>query len=89
MLYEDILSPNKSCSWMPNMLVIGPQKTGSTALHAFLNLHTSVTTSLPSKDTFEEVQFFNSRNYGKGLDWYESCFPPTKEVYQSISFLSI
>ena len=31
--------------------------------------------SYPSKETFEEVQFFSGKNYQKGVDWYMDHFP--------------
>ena len=66
---------NKSCEQLPKFLVVGPQKTGTTALYTFLTMHPSIQASLTSKDNFEEVQFFNGKNYAKGLDWYMDFFP--------------
>ena len=71
----EIFSPNKSCHRLPNFLVIGPQKTGTTALHAFLNMHPNVVSSVASPEHFEEVQFFSGKNYLNGLDWYQQFFP--------------
>ena len=34
--HMQIWSPNKNCQKLPDFLVIGPQKTGTTALHQFL-----------------------------------------------------
>ncbi|KAG4077522.1 hypothetical protein HA402_002949 [Bradysia odoriphaga] len=70
-----IWSKNKSCDSLPKFLVIGPQKTGTTALYTFLSMHNSVSSNLPTPDTFEEIQFFNKNNYYRGLDWYMSFFP--------------
>ena len=42
-------------SLLPQLLVIGPQKTGTTALSTFLQLHPSILANHPSKETFEEV----------------------------------
>lgn len=64
-----IWSKNKSCESLPSFLVLGPQKTGTTALYTFLSMHPSIASNLPSPDTFEEIQFFNAKNYEKGLDW--------------------
>lgn len=64
-----IWSYKKSCQHLPKFLVIGPQKTGTTALYTFLSMHPNITANTPSKETFEEIQFFNGRNYYKGLDW--------------------
>lgn len=70
-----IWSRSKSCDSLPKFLVIGPQKTGTTALYTFLSMHPSVASNQPSPDTFEEIQFFNGNNYYRGLDWYMSFFP--------------
>ncbi|XP_037073073.1 LOW QUALITY PROTEIN: bifunctional heparan sulfate N-deacetylase/N-sulfotransferase 2-like [Pollicipes pollicipes] len=63
------------CQRFPRLLVLGPQKTGSTALFTFLGLHPTLLASRPSPDTFEEVQFFNGNNYLNGIDWYLNFFP--------------
>lgn len=76
--HQAIWSANKSCEQLPKFLVIGPQKTGTTALYTFLSMHPAIVSNYPSLETFEEVQFFNGRNYYKGLDWYMSFFPVPK-----------
>uniref|UniRef100_A0A672RUT5 Bifunctional heparan sulfate N-deacetylase/N-sulfotransferase 1 n=1 Tax=Sinocyclocheilus grahami TaxID=75366 RepID=A0A672RUT5_SINGR len=48
---------------------------GTTALYLFLGMHPDLTSNYPSKETFEEIQFFNGRNYHKGIDWYMEYFP--------------
>ncbi|ELK07598.1 Bifunctional heparan sulfate N-deacetylase/N-sulfotransferase 4 [Pteropus alecto] len=73
--HKDIWSREKTCDHLPKFLIIGPQKTGTTALCLFLLMHPSVASSLPSPQTLEEVQFFNGNNYHKGLDWYMAFFP--------------
>ena len=74
----EIYSPNKSCSQLPDFLIVGPQKTGSTALYSFLKLHPNIVSNDPSPQTFEELQFFNNdKNYLAGLDWYKEYFPVT------------
>lgn len=73
-----IWSSTKSCEQLPKFLVIGPQKTGTTALYTFLLMHPAIVSNYPSPVTFEEVQFFNGRNYYKGLDWYMNFFPVPK-----------
>ena len=50
--------------------MLGPQKTGTTALYTFLGLHSALSHNTPSPHTFEEVQFFSSNNYYRGLDWW-------------------
>jgi heparan sulfate N-deacetylase/N-sulfotransferase NDST2 len=67
--HQRIWSHNKTCEQLPRFLVIGPQKTGTTALYTFLALHPDISSNFPSMDTFEEIQFFNGKNYYRGLDW--------------------
>lgn len=53
------------------MVIIGPQKTGSTALHFFLKQHPLLVPNSPTKHAFEEIQFFSSDYYyAKGMEWY-------------------
>ncbi|GCC37340.1 hypothetical protein chiPu_0015844 [Chiloscyllium punctatum] len=73
--HKDIWSKEKTCDRLPKFLIIGPQKTGTTALHFFLSLHPGVTSNFPSPVTYEEIQFFNGANYNKGIDWYMEFFP--------------
>uniref|UniRef100_A0A8C9TLM7 [heparan sulfate]-glucosamine N-sulfotransferase n=1 Tax=Scleropages formosus TaxID=113540 RepID=A0A8C9TLM7_SCLFO len=73
--HKDIWSKEKTCDRLPKFLVVGPQKTGTTALHYFLTLHPAIASSFPSQLTFEEVQFFSGSNYHRGIDWYMEFFP--------------
>lgn len=75
-----IWSRNKNCDSLPKFLVVGPQKTGTTALYTFLGMHPNVISNLPNTETFEEIQFFNKNNYYRGLDWYMSYFPSQVNV---------
>lgn len=75
-----IWSRNKSCDTLPNFLIVGPQKTGTTALYTFLSMHPNIGSNLPSPSTYEEIQFFNGNNYYKGLDWYMNFFPAQTNV---------
>uniref|UniRef100_A0AAR2LXC2 Bifunctional heparan sulfate N-deacetylase/N-sulfotransferase 1 n=1 Tax=Pygocentrus nattereri TaxID=42514 RepID=A0AAR2LXC2_PYGNA len=73
--HKDIWSKEKTCDRFPKLLVIGPQKTGTTALYLFLGMHPDLISNYPSKETFEEIQFFNGHNYHRGIDWYMEYFP--------------
>uniref|UniRef100_H0X418 Bifunctional heparan sulfate N-deacetylase/N-sulfotransferase 1 n=3 Tax=Otolemur garnettii TaxID=30611 RepID=H0X418_OTOGA len=73
--HKDIWSKEKTCDRFPKLLIIGPQKTGTTALYLFLGLHPDLSSNYPSSETFEEIQFFNGHNYHKGIDWYMEFFP--------------
>ena len=81
----DIWSEDKSCDRLPNLLVIGPQKTGTTALYTFLQMHPGVKSNLPSPTSFEELQFFSGPNYQEGIDWYLDFFPP-KDTNETLLF---
>ncbi|NXY89010.1 NDST4 sulfotransferase, partial [Alcedo cyanopectus] len=84
--HRDIWSRDKTCDHLPRFLVIGPQKTGTTALYLFLLMHPSIISNLPSPKTFEEVQFFNGNNYHKGIDWYMDFFPTPSNITTDLLF---
>ncbi|CAH2107117.1 unnamed protein product [Euphydryas editha] len=84
--HRRIWSKSKWCDTLPKILVIGPQKTGSTALYTFLAMHPTLVPNLPSPTTYEELQFFNNNNYLKGLDWYLNFFPPSQSNNTQITF---
>lgn len=55
---------------LPNLLIIGGMKCGSTSLHAYLDMHPDIQMSDP-----KELNFFsNDKNYEKGLSWYSTFF---------------
>uniref|UniRef100_A0A8I3WAR5 [heparan sulfate]-glucosamine N-sulfotransferase n=1 Tax=Callithrix jacchus TaxID=9483 RepID=A0A8I3WAR5_CALJA len=84
--HRDIWSKEKTCDRLPKFLVIGPQKTGTTALYLFLVMHPSILSNSPSPKTFEEVQFFNRNNYHRGIDWYMDFFPVPSNVSTDFLF---
>ncbi|XP_064272084.1 bifunctional heparan sulfate N-deacetylase/N-sulfotransferase 4 isoform X1 [Passer domesticus] len=84
--HRDIWSRDKTCDHLPKFLVIGPQKTGTTALYLFLLMHPSIISNLPSPKTFEEVQFFSGNNYHKGIDWYMEFFPTPSNASTDLLF---
>lgn len=43
---------------------------GTTALYLFLGMHPDLNSNYPSKETFEEIQFFSGHSYHRGIDWY-------------------
>ncbi|OUC44560.1 sulfotransferase domain protein [Trichinella nativa] len=71
--HAELLSTKNLCKQFPDAIIVGPQKTGSTALYTFLKLHPLVNSSLSHPKTFEEVQFFCGRNY------LHEYFPPRQE----------
>lgn len=74
-----IWSPDKSCDQLPKVLVIGPQKTGSTALYSFMKLHPGLVSN-ENNGKNEETQFFSGKNYSNGIDWYLQFFPTVENV---------
>ncbi len=63
-------------SAMPNLLVIGGLKCGTTSLHHYLNLHPEIEMSRP-----KELNFFVAElNWPLGRDWYASHFQPRAAV---------
>jgi Sulfotransferase domain len=61
---------------LPNLIVIGGLKCGTTSLHHYLNLHPEVEMSRP-----KELNFFVSElNWPLRRDWYASHFSPEAPV---------
>ena len=54
---------------LPDFLVIGAQKAGTTALYAYLRWHPAI-----GGPFWKEVSFFD-RHWAKGEDWYRGQFP--------------
>ncbi|MBA2521920.1 MAG: sulfotransferase [Solirubrobacterales bacterium] len=57
---------------LPNLIVVGAQKCGTSGLHYYLGLHPEVSMSNPKELNF----FIEERNYPRGLEWYERHFDP-------------
>jgi hypothetical protein len=60
---------------LPDFLVIGAQRSGTTLLHAVLDEHPEIFVPYRRK----EVHFFD-RHYERGLVWYRDFFPPDAEA---------
>lgn len=57
---------------LPNFLVIGAMKAGTTSLHQYLRTHPSV--FMPE---LKEPEFFSEPDrWARGIDWYSSLFEP-------------
>ena len=66
----------KRAGALPNLIVIGGLKCGTTSLHHYLNLHPQVAMSRP-----KELNFFVAElNWELGADWYASHFDRTAQV---------
>jgi hypothetical protein len=54
---------------LPDFLILGAQKAGTTALYAYLRWHPAIT-----GPSWKEVSYFD-RHYGRGTRWYRGHFP--------------
>jgi hypothetical protein len=55
---------------LPNLLIIGARKAGTTSLHSYLSLHPQI---FMSKE--KELSFFDAQNrWRRGVEWYKSNF---------------
>lgn len=61
---------------LPTFIVIGAQKCGTSALHAYLARHPEASVSRP-----KELDFFvRELNWNRGLDWYRDRFDAAKPI---------
>jgi hypothetical protein len=61
---------------LPNLIVIGGLKCGTTSLHHYLNLHPEISMSRP-----KELNFFVAElNWPLGTEWYAAHFDPSAAV---------
>ncbi len=61
---------------LPNLIVIGAQKCGTSTLHYYLGLHPQVAMS----ETKELNFFIAERNWPRGVAWYRRQFDPSAPV---------
>ena len=61
---------------LPNLIVIGAAKAGTTTLHHHLGLHPEVTMSSPKDLRF----FIDEFNWSRGAEWYSAQFPDDAPV---------
>ena len=61
---------------LPNLLIIGAAKAGTTSLHHYLAQHPQVEMSAP-----KELRFFSHEaNWARGVEWYDSQFTSDRSV---------
>ena len=58
----------------PNLIIIGATKCGTSSLHRYLQVHPEIFMSTP-----KELRFF-TKNWKKGIEWYESKFDSVRPV---------
>jgi hypothetical protein len=61
---------------LPNLVVIGAQKCGTSGLHYQLSLHPEIWMSRPKELNF----FIEERNWSRGQDWYRHYFDAQAKV---------
>jgi len=66
---QRISSPGKGS--LPDFLIIGVQKGGTSSLYSYLTDHPQVASAFK-----KELHYFDSDKFGKGEGWYRSNFPP-------------
>ena len=75
MQLPDFIKPKKGS--LPNLIIIGAQKCGTTSLHYYLDLHPQISMSKE-----KELNFFTNRhNWDRGIEWYESNFKDRARVH--------
>lgn len=66
-----------SPSILPNLVIIGAMKSGTTSLHNYLNLHPQI-----SMAREKELDFFIEKmNWSKGIEWYQAQFRGQAQIY--------
>src|SRR5204863_2222453 len=61
---------------LPNFLIIGAQKSGTTSLYRYLQMHPDVFMPRNKEPDF----FVAERNWPMGLDWYEAHFAAARDA---------
>ena len=71
---KKILWKYRELTWplrkLPDFLVIGAMKSGTTSLYSYLIQHPQI-----SKPQKKEIYFFSTNLYNKGIHWYRAHFP--------------
>ena len=68
---EDLARPD-----LPNLVIIGAQKCGTSGLHYYLSLHPDVEMSTPKELNF----FIAERTWDRGIEWYAKHFDAAAKV---------
>ena len=61
---------------LPNLLIIGAMKAGTSSLHEYLNLHPDIYMSNPKEIHYYADEFYQN----KTKDWYTSFFKTDKKI---------
>lgn len=74
MIQRNVYALTASSRALPNFIIIGSMKSGTTSLYHYICRHPCV---LPA--AYDEIGFFDN-NYHLGLNWYRSMFPTIKQL---------
>ncbi|NCR38398.1 MAG: sulfotransferase domain-containing protein [Microcystis aeruginosa W13-11] len=78
---QPLSNPKQRQKILPNFIIIGGMKCGTTSLHYYLNCHPDI-----SMSTEKELDFFlEKKNWYKGLGWYQSQFRGKGKIYGEAS----
>jgi hypothetical protein len=66
---------------LPNVIIIGAMKAGTTSLYEYMAGHPEIGVSSEKETDF----FIAEKNWGRGLDWYHGLFRPGFRVYAEAS----
>ncbi len=61
---------------LPDFIIIGAMKCGTTSLHKYLSLHPQISVSRKKELNF----FIKERNWDRGLEWYKSHFSEKNQI---------
>lgn len=62
---------------LPNLIIIGAMKCGTTSLHYYLSRHPQISMSMEKELNF----FIRENNWNRGIDWYKSHFTDQVKVH--------
>ncbi|BAQ61779.1 putative sulfotransferase protein [Geminocystis sp. NIES-3708] len=80
-LINNLFIPKKQSGNLPNFIIIGAMKCGTTSLHYYLNCHPEISMSREKELNF----FIYERNWNKGIQWYQSQFQGNGKIYGEAS----
>ncbi len=75
---------NASSRVLPDFLIIGASKSGTTSLWNYLVQHPNV---IPNYNNKKEIQYYDQKTI-KGLSWYKAHFPTQREIIKIEKLLS-
>ena len=67
----------KNDTRLPNLVIIGAMKCGTTSLHYYLNLHPEIRMTREKELNF----FIKERNWDRGIDWYRAHFRGSEKIH--------